>query len=93
MNTRKIVRFHGTSPPEARDNMVYYQQIKQVQEQLLELFPASDEDESWGGCPSAWRDALHHLTTTEWPQPIWYRHDISYISERGRIVLLPKYSW
>ena len=90
MNSTKMVRFDGASPPEAQDNMVHYQQIKQVHEQLLKLFPASDEEYDVC-CPPPWRDALH--LTTEWPQPIWYRDDISYINERGRLVLLPKYKW
>jgi hypothetical protein len=65
------------------DDPVHRQAITELNGEFFELFPRWVGARSgWG--PPRWLWAPHR--NEEWPQPIWYKHWISHIDERGRLV-------
>ena len=70
------------------DDPVHRQAITELNDDLLYRFPVwSEELEDYYGvnrCRLPYR----------WPDPIWYKHWISHIDERGRIVnIRPTEGW
>ena len=62
------------------DDPVHRQAITELNDDLLERFPRwSEEIENEEG-------RMRCRLPYRWPDPIWYKHWISHIDERGRIV-------
>ena len=71
-----------------QDDLVHRKAITELNEELLERFtPWSEEEEYYYGIPK-WRRGS--AVMVGWPEPIWYKHWISHIDERGRIVYIPQ---
>lgn len=74
------------------DDPIHRQAIMELNGEFFELFPRWNRESDYDCGPLRWRWAPH--LNTEWPQPIWYKHWISHIDERGRLVKpLPTEGW